>query len=119
MIDHDEIKRLIETDPVTAYRRVVGGSWADNLISVPRHSHKGLVRWILLGIYPGGFLTAVLEGDLYEALGRADEINRHALWDYANFLYNHSPSGCFKTKERVKDWHLKGGLLGMEAEPAT
>lgn len=56
------------------------------------------------GIEPGSFLTAVLENDLMEAFGRADDINRERLFDYCSFLYNEAPPACFGSKEKVKLW---------------
>ena len=89
-------------------------SWADGLDALPERMQGGLVRYILHGIPPGHFLTAVLKGDLFEALGRADDENRNLLWQYGNFLYNYSPQGCYGSVSRFEGWCGDGGLLGLE-----
>ena len=83
---------------------------------LPEHMRDGMLRWIERGIKPGSFLTAVLQGDLFEALGQADDINRHKLFDYGAYLYNCAPSGCFGSPEKVNEWRLAGGLDGFKAE---
>lgn len=40
----------------------------------------------------GRFLRAVMENDLAEAAGAADDINRKALWLYPLYMYNNAPS---------------------------
>jgi hypothetical protein len=43
-----------------------------------------------LGIetYPGSFVKAILENDLYEAINRADSINRGAIAFYVTMIHN-------------------------------
>lgn len=77
---------------------------------LPQHMCDEMQRYIDHGIMPGSFLTAVLSNDLMGALGRADEINIHALPNYGRFLYNHAPCGCFGSAELVRAWAGKGGL---------
>jgi hypothetical protein len=56
------------------------------------------------GIEPGGFLTAVLENNLKEAVGRADEHNSLTLSDIVSFVYNHLPSVCWGSPDAVDRW---------------
>lgn len=43
-----------------------------------------------LGIetYPGSFVKAILENDLYEAINRADSVNRGAIAFYVTMIHN-------------------------------
>ncbi len=43
-----------------------------------------------LGIetYPGSFVKAILNNDLYEAINRADTVNRGAITFYVTMMYN-------------------------------
>jgi len=53
---------------------------------------------------PGGFLQAVLENNLMEAMGRADEFNRVALFNICKYVYNNLPVDCHGSPEKVKRW---------------
>ncbi len=43
-----------------------------------------------LGIesYPGSFIKAILDNDLYEAINRADSVNRGAITFYVTMMHN-------------------------------
>lgn len=85
---------------------------------IPPHMHGAMRRWVMQGIMPGGFLSAVLSNDLMGAAGRADDENRDRLIDYCTFLYSHAPSGCFGSPTVVASWNEDGGLEGIfEMEP--
>lgn len=71
---------------------------------IPDYMHGGLQRWIEHGVVPGRFLCAVLQNDLVEAVGRADETNMVLLPNYVRFLWNYAPSGCFGSVEKFNDW---------------
>ena len=58
---------------------------------VPNHLHDGLVRYLVYGIRPGHFLTAVLENDLRAAVIRADAESRAALCEVVTFLHTEAP----------------------------
>lgn len=74
---------------------------------LPEHCRDGMQRYVEEGIIPGAFLTAVLENNLVEAVGRADNINIHRLRDYAIFLYNELPSSAWGSPEKVERWSVK------------
>lgn len=78
-----------------------------NYSLLPEHVRGAMQRYVENRIPPGGFLTAVLENNLFEALMRADSINRERLFDIVSFLYNEVPSGCWGSPKAVKTW-LKG-----------
>jgi hypothetical protein len=43
--------------------------------------------------YLGDFAQAIVDNDLAEAAGRADDTNRQGLWLYPIFFYNVAPGG--------------------------
>ena len=71
---------------------------------VPSYMVGGIERWIKNGILPGDFLTAVLNNDLKEACGRADDVNRRCLFNYIDFFYNYAPSQCWGSPAKVAAW---------------
>lgn len=92
----------------------------DGLDLLPDYMRSGMERYLLHGISPGGFLTAVLENNLVEAFARADMTNRPRLWDYAKFLHNYAPKipvPAWGSPEIVAKWIKAGGLNGPK--PAT
>jgi hypothetical protein len=64
----------------------------------------GLQRWVEKGIYPGSFLTAVLENNLFDAVGRADATNINLIKEWVVFIYNELPSGCYGSRETMEHW---------------
>lgn len=86
-----------------------------NYSRLPAHMQDGMRLYIENGIPPGSFQTAVLSNDLMGAFRRADDVNRMAILDYAMFLFNEAPCGCFGSPEHVKDWIAKRGLNGLLA----
>ena len=77
---------------------------------IPEHMIGGLRRYIEFGIEPGGFLEAVLCNDLKNAVGRADNTNKHRLNDYIMFLYNFAPSDWRGSPEKYQAWIDRRGL---------
>lgn len=60
--------------------------------SVPNHTIEALERYVFQGYEPGGFLVSVLSNDLTGAVGRADSMNRRALAEIVDFVYNRLPA---------------------------
>jgi hypothetical protein len=52
----------------------------------------------------GGFLTAVFENKLSEAVSRADFENMRAIPAIVAYLYNEIPGNCWGSPEKVKNW---------------
>ena len=67
---------------------------------------EALNRYTQDRIPTGGFLTAVLENNLMEAMGRADTINRYNLYDICTYIYNELPGHIHGSPEKVKQ-HLE------------
>lgn len=72
--------------------------------NIPTHMLEALERYLVHGIQPGSFLTAVLCNDLHSACQRADDINRHLLWEYVYVLHNHFPIGAYGRADTVAAW---------------
>lgn len=66
---------------------------------------KGTIdRYVIHGIKPGSFMTAVIENDLMSAFMRADSYNRTILYDICHFLYNRVPFEAWGSPEKVVRW---------------
>lgn len=79
---------------------------------IPHHMRSGIELYVMRGVPMGSFLTAIFANDFMGAAGRADDENRHALFAYATFLYNHVPSQSKGSYEAVQAWIARGGIHG-------
>ena len=87
----------------------------DNLVL--HNLRGGLVRHILEGGRVGGFLTALLENDLRQAVVRADPDSFDSLRNLVRFLNSFAPRNCHGGVVNVSTWIGHGGYLGLkEAE---
>ena len=64
----------------------------------------GLKRYVEERVPTGDFLLAVLENNLMEAFGRADEENRADMFEICEYVYNEMPMLCHGSPEKVKAW---------------
>lgn len=71
---------------------------------IPDYMREGIERWVNHGVPPGHFMQAILKNDLKSACGRADETNKHCLYNYVFFLYNWCPGACWGSPERYQEW---------------
>jgi hypothetical protein len=55
----------------------------------------------------GGFLQAMLEGDLYRAAASADIYNQQRLYHIAKYIVNTLPSESYGSPEKVEKWIKK------------
>jgi hypothetical protein len=65
---------------------------------------ESLQRYVEQRIPTGGFLQAVLENNLQEAFGLADEDNCAMLFHICAYIYNELPSMSHGSPERVQKW---------------
>lgn len=65
---------------------------------------ESIDAYVATGRPTGGFLEAVLSNDLMEALGRADSGAIDNLPHIVAYVYNEAPSGCWGSRERVREW---------------
>lgn len=75
--------------------------------AIPEHTRGALERYVEHRIQPGSFLYAVLVGDLYTAVERADSTNQRALVDIAQFIWRKLPGNIYGSAENVEN-HLEG-----------
>lgn len=70
---------------------------------IPEMTRGSIMRYVEHGIQPGGFLTAVLSNDLYNATGRADRMNLAALPAIVRWFANHCPNlyGAENMREHI------------------
>jgi len=81
---------------------------------LPNYMQNVVVDYIERGIDGGDFLTAVFENNFMLSLGMADIINERMIKQWAEFLYEHAPSQCWGSVEKVAEWKRKGGSVGIE-----
>ena len=81
---------------------------------IPDYMRASIQDYILLGRPVGHFLTAVFSNDLKEACIRADDVNIQHIGNYAKFLYNYAPIGCWGSPENHKNWLKSGGLVELD-----
>jgi len=63
-----------------------------------------LKRYVEDRIPTGGFLRAVLENDLLNAITRADDENVKRIREIVQYIYWELPSNCWGTPQRVFAW---------------
>lgn len=71
---------------------------------IPERMMDGLNRYIHAHVEPGGFLRAVLQNNLKEACGMADDENLKNLPAFVSFLYNHAPMNCWGSRKIYDQW---------------
>ena len=100
---------------LTEYAEATRQSWADGMARlIPSRMIPDLVCYIVHGIHPGNFLSAVVSNDLMDAVARADEENQKLLVEYSTFLYNYAPIGCFGSKEAFLNWKGVNSTSNLE-----
>ena len=72
--------------------------------NVPQHTLETLDRYWNHGYAPGSFLTALLCGDVYNAILRADSWNKEALGHIVYYIVHNAPRGSYGTPELYQDW---------------
>lgn len=80
---------------------------------LPNYMQDAARKYVEDGVFPGVFLTAVLENNLVEAYGRADGINAERMRDWVEWLYNKVPAIAWGSKARIKAWCRQGGEKGL------
>lgn len=101
LMDDDESSELLAQ--LKLARALMAGQSAVTL-PLPASIIHSLKRYQDGHIETGGFLRAVLENDLKEAVGRADTTNQILLPAIVSHCYNHLRSDCWGSPEKVKAW---------------
>ena len=63
-----------------------------------------LKRYMENRIATGGALRAILENDLFGAMGRLELDHRDALHSTVKWMYNQLPVGAYGNKDKVQVW---------------
>lgn len=83
---------------------------------VPEHLRDGIYRYIVHGIKPGSFLLAVIQNDLFHAVGSAGEpLTLDDLRTVTRFFYWCAPAECFGSPEKFAAWQSRGGMQEVAA----
>lgn len=70
-----------------------------------------LENYIVHGLEPGGFMTAVLTNDLYSTVYRADAQNVSIIPHIVTWIHNNIPSICYGNSETMIMWmNDEGGV---------
>lgn len=78
---------------------------------------KAIDNYVAKGIPVGDFVQAVLENNLRGAVCHADERNLRDLVEIVKHVYNHIPSGCWGSPEKVAAWLEEKRLERMGEKP--
>lgn len=78
---------------------------------VPEHIQVSLENYLMHGYTPGGFVGAMLAGDLYKAASSADHISGPAMCCIANWIIHCAPHGSWGSYENVRFWLDDGAGL--------
>lgn len=78
---------------------------------IPVDTGNALVLWIGRAARPGRFLSAILANDLRGAFANADNRNFPNIPAIVAWLWNHAPSTCWGSPERMAAWR---GMLADE-----
>ena len=83
---------------------------------IPERMLGAIQRYIEQGIEPGHFLCAVIDNDLFEAVGRADDENMANLPAVVAYFYNEVSSLCWGSREKRQAWQARKRDAGLLAE---
>lgn len=65
---------------------------------------ESMVNYLIHGLGPGGFATAMLANDLERALYNADTHNRTVYWGIAIWIREELPDHAWGSYQAVEDW---------------
>lgn len=71
---------------------------------IPEYMHDGVILYIVHGIRPGDFLSALFSNDLMESFGLADAHNTLAMHSWVKWIYNEAPATCHGSPGQVEKW---------------
>ena len=79
--------------------------------NVPQHTLEALDRYWKYGYAPGSFLTTLLTGNVFDAIGRADNWNKEALGHIVYYIIHYAPRGSYGSPALVQDWINRGEMF--------
>lgn len=90
-----------DEDSMTDYEPVRGRHTEP---TCPEHTKLAIDNWVQKGWWPGSFVEAVLQNNLFEAIAYADDINRVSLVGITRYVYNDIPSPAWGSRETMLHW---------------
>lgn len=84
--------------------------------AIPERMQEGLKRYVIDRLRPGDFITAVVQNDLRNAVGHADDENLPLIPLYVRWFYNRAPSRCHGSPKAFVEWLEKLDALRHETE---
>ena len=67
-----------------------------------------------VGLIPSGFLSAVLQNDLFAAWDCADALSWTDLKNVIYYIQEKLPNGSYGSREKVAAWLVHSGMKGFE-----
>jgi len=87
-------------------------------LMVPEHLRQGLVDYVLRAQTPGGFLRAVIDDQLCEAIMRADFVSREHLREIVQWLAGYAPGPCHGSAAKRRSWELYAQAIAEKVAEA-
>lgn len=89
--------------------------YVELLLNIPPRMVPGINRYVWHGVWPGSFLTAVIQNDLHGAYLTADDENALIVREYVAILHNCFPGRpyCWGSVQAMEDWRCIGGLSAI------
>lgn len=73
-------------------------------MEVPRHTQETLENYLLRGLSPGGFVSAMLAHDYERAISVADTGNRQMFWAIAMWIREFAPEYSHGSYDIIELW---------------
>jgi hypothetical protein len=99
-----------------AYGNEAGAALRQN---IPQHMRVSVVLYVLIGELKDPLLRSVVTGDLFEAVRHAGETNVGTLSKLAKFFQTAAPAGCYGSRECVKSWRERFGIVEFNSNSAN
>lgn len=78
--------------------------WSYRGAKVPEHLQHGIIAYIVDGITPGAFVTAIVCNDLRRTFQSAAENSVKHIEAIVAFFYQKAPAGCWGDVESMVRW---------------
>lgn len=83
--------------------KMIDFDW-DGAGRIRNHTRETLEHYLLQGLQPGGFVSAMLAMDMQRALRSADTANRDSMWVIGRWIIEYAPEGSWGSYEHIKFW---------------
>jgi hypothetical protein len=80
-----------------------------------QHLQSALVGYVMDGQAVGGFLQAVIAGELYNAVSRADSQNVELIPIIVAWVYGNAPAAAWGSQEKLHEWQSANGYSGRHS----